>query len=255
MLSPEVQPTCEEYFMDVLMNRPSDVIGYSLQWFDSERGGNGENVGVSHAYRSLRYLVHTSESFVGKVCQIFCEELATMGDAEADEISVQALQASLKRFLECEVRASGDAVVESMAALEAAISEQIPVMGTISFRDFVAYMRFAAGNVAMRAWLHRLYLFSAEINDGHRLPRFNPNRLRENLTHPSAALRCEGNVDASPWIAFVLDLLDSGKIPPVSNTAGENGEETKGALTCDTIFSAYLQHLVQKALALCPDTD
>ena len=240
MINTDSLGTMEDFFANVLVNRPSDVVDYSIQYFESERTDQPK---VAHAYRSLRHLVYNSEEFRGAVCAIFCDELVLVGDAEADEITVKVLGNCIKRLLETEARSFGGALDASTVELESVLTEHVPVDGTVSFNDFVAYMRFVAGNIAMRAWLHRVYLFSAELDDGERLPHFNVTRLKENLNCMPVHLCSEGNVDTRPWVLSLSSTLSMADI-------ADHNMQSGNKVTPDELFSSYLRNLVQRSLAL-----
>ena len=235
MISADTISLINDYYANVILTRPSDLNSYSRQWFAAQRAEGSPKQGP--AFLSLRHLIEDNVEFRGAACTIFCEQLSLMRDAEAEEISVEALQSSLKRLVELEVTASTEV---SMSKLEATLNQHIPSDGTISFGDFVSYMHFAATFVSLRIWLHRLWLFSADINDGVRQPYFDRQRLNANLTRMPFHLRSESKMDTAPWIAMVRKLVAAGQAEPTTR------------LTPDDLFEGYMAALIQKALMLRP---
>ena len=228
MLSGEVAAQLQDYFVNALLCQPSDIVTFSRAYFAAEQTSNPRQ---THAFRSLRYLVGNADEFRNASCTIFCEELTSIGDVEADSINATSLQNILKRLLTLEIELDKKEVnplSSSFSLLERVVMEQVPTEGSVNFPDFFAYLRFTASAICMRRWLERLFERSAVIIEFKRGQVFDHARLITNLESPSLELRMEGTISTAAWARMLLS----------SEALSEY--KTKFAQTPDSLFSVLI---------------
>jgi hypothetical protein len=226
----------QDLYCKSLMLRPSNVIQFSRSYFSAEHSDNPK---IAHAYGKLRHTVHDADEFCCTASIIFCDELSALGDAEADEITIKSLTTSIKRLLRDNNEPD---LAVSLGLLEGKVMDQVPSEGSISFKDFVAYMRFIASCICMRYWLHRLYLLSAKIVSNRRDNKFDKTRLMNNLVRLPFDLRQEGRIDVTSWLKTIMTFYDKSQIEFSKN------EPT----TPDAMFEKYLTRILQHGATLGP---